>query len=166
MNKRLYINYELNQEIPEKISKDINVYTSEIGFIIVKSEYKKKFEKKYDIPLTNFSEWFTDKYSQTHIISELIYEIVESEPLLESAQKGNVLNVNLIPTMIKSTLDKLSILPDDKIIEYILNYKLEEILKIVIKPFVMSEVMKNYQDRLRDLEKQYRSDWVKQITDV
>jgi len=166
MNKRLFINYEFKQDISEKIIKDQNVHTSEIGFIIVKSEYKKKFEKKYNIPLIDFSEWFTDKYSQTHIISELIYEIVESEPLLESAQKGNVLSVNLIPTMIKSTLDKLSILPDDKIIEHILTYKLEEILKIVIKPFVMSEVMKNYQDRLRDLEAQYSIDWDRQITDV
>jgi len=49
MNKRLFINYELNQEIPEKILKGTNVHTSEIGFIIVKSEYKKKFEKKYNI---------------------------------------------------------------------------------------------------------------------
>ena len=166
MNKRLYINFELDQEISEKIIKDQNVHTSEIGFIVVKSEYKKKFEKKYDIPLINFSEWFINRYSQTHIISELIYEIVETEPLLKITQKENILNVNLIPTMIKSALDKLSLLQDDKIIEYVLNYKLEEILKIVIKPFVMSEIMKNYQDYLRDLEVQYRIDWVRQITDV
>jgi len=166
MNKRLYVNYEFNQEIPKEIIKDTNVYTNEIGFIVVKAEYKKKFEKKYIIPLTSFSEWFTNKYSQTHIISELIYEIVESERLLKLARKDNILNVNLIPTMIKSTLDKLSILTDDEIIGYIVNYKLEEVLKVVIKPFVMSEVMKNYQDCLRDLEAQYRIDWGRKITDI
>jgi len=166
MNKRLYINYEFQQEIPKEIIKDTNVYTNETGFIVVKAEYKKKFEKKYSVSLTNFSEWFADKYSQNHIISELIYEIVESESLLKLARKDNILNVNLIPTMIKSTLDKLSILTDDEIIEYIVNCKLEEVLKVVIKPFVMSEVMKNYQDCLRDLEAQYRIDWGRKITDI
>jgi len=164
--KRLYINYEFEREIPKEILKDKNVYTSEIGFIVVKAEYKKKFEKKYDIPLKEFSEWFTEKYNQTQMIHELIYEITEEEPLLAVMQEGATSTLLYSPVIIKQTLDKLYQMPDDKIIEYILNYKLEDVLKIVIKPFVMTSVMKKYQEHVRNLEAQYRIDYHKEITDL
>ena len=164
--KGLYINYEFEQEIPKEVLKDKNVYASEIGFIVVKSEYKKKFEKKYDIPLTDFSEWFPNKYSEDHMINELVYEITEAEPLLAVVQEERISFESYSSEMIKSALSKLYQLPDDKIIEYILNYKLEEALKIVIKPFIMSQIMKKYQEYLRNLETQYSIDYYRQITDL
>jgi len=164
--KRLCINYEFEQEIPKEILKDKNVYTSEIGFIIVKTEYKKKFEKKYDIPLTDFSEWFTKRYSETKTIHELIYEILEDEPLLKDEWVEQDFTDKYSSEMIKSTLNKLSFMSDDKIIEYILSYKLEEALKIVIKPFIMNESIKKYQERVKGLEDQYRIDYYKKITDL
>ena len=166
--KRLYINYVFEQEIPKEILKDKNVYTSEIGFIVIKAEYKKKFEKKYDISLTEFSEWFTNKYSEDHMISELIYEITEAEPLLAIVKEERISfeSYYYSSMMIKSALSKLYQLSDDKIIEYILNYKLEEAFKIVIKPIVMGQIMKKYQEYLRNLETQYGIDYYKQITDL
>jgi len=164
--KRLYINFKFEQEIPKEVLKDKNVYTSEIGFIIVKSEYKKKFEKKYNITLTDFSEWFTERYSETKTIHELIYEILEDEPLLKDEWVEQDFTDKYSPEMIKSTLNKLSFMSDDKIIEYILSYKLEEALKIVIKPFIMSESIKKYQERVNSLENQYCIDYYKKITDL
>jgi len=164
--KRLYINFKLEQEIPKEVIKDKNVYTSEIGFIVVKSEYKKKFEKKYNIPLTDFSEWFTERYSETKTIHELIYEILEDEPLLKDEWVEQDFTDKYSSEMIKSTLNKLSFMSDDKIIEYVLSYKLEEALKIVIKPFIMSESIKKYQERVNNLENQYRIDYYKKITDL
>jgi len=164
--KRLYINYEFEQEMPEIILRDKNVYTNEVGFIIVKVEYKKKFEKKYDIPLTEFTEWFTNKYSQDNMINELVYEITEVEPLLKIVQEDQISINNSPLAMIKLALDKLYQMSDDKIIEYILNYKLEEVLKIVIKPFVMTQLIRKYQEFVKDLEAQYRIDYYKQITNL
>jgi len=164
--KRLYINFKFEQEIPKEVIKDKNVYTSEIGFIVVKSEYKKKFEKKYNIALTDFSEWFTERYSETKTIHELIYEILEDEPLLKDEWVEKDFTDKYSSEMIKSTINKLSFMSDDKIIEYILSYKLEEALKIVIKPFIMSESIKKYQERVNNLENQYRIDYYKKITDL
>ena len=164
--KRLYINFKFEQEIPKEVIKDKNVYTSEIGFIVVKSEYKKKFEKKYNITLTDFSEWFTERYSETKTIHELIYEILEDEPLLKDEWVEKDFTDKYSSEMIKSTINKLSFMSDDKIIEYILSYKLEEALKIVIKPFIMSESIKKYQERVNNLENQYRIDYYKKITDL
>jgi len=164
--KRLYINYVFEQEIPKEILKDKNVYTSEIGFIVIKAEYKKKFEKKYDISLTEFSEWFTNKYSEDHMISELIYEITEAEPLLTVIQEEKISFEKYSLRMIELALNMIYQMSDGKIIKYILNYKLEEVLKIVIKPFVMTQIMSKYQDHIRNLEAQYRIDWSRQITDL
>jgi len=164
--KRLYINYELVQEIPSEILNDKNVYTSEIGFIVVKAEYKKKFEKKYNVPLTDFSEWFKNKYNQELKMCGLFYEITEDEPLLKNVRNERSFTSNYSLKMIESTLDKLYQMPDDKIIEYILNCKLEEVLKIAIKPFLMTEAIKKYQNYVRDLEAQYSVDYYQKITDI